>query len=339
MKIRLTKHLSGTTYKVGYFLDMPDFGPLQSNAPNLRIETDAESTSLSKPSQIGALDTTSSLSAQSSDHDALCLPGANSLEDTRELINLSEHMGGHFSVRLREVLSCYECGQNFKKLYRGFCYPCLVSAPSADICWMNPEHCHHAMGTCRSEDWANARCFTGHSVYLAYTSDFKIGITSTSRLSQRWIEQGASSAVKLCQTNSRRTAGLIEKYFKQFLKDRTNNKSLANQMISKAENQSAQILTLAQSLKQSHEAKLAKWLSDQAPAIRYRWSPLKAYFFDHPALVDFEHAANMPSLKLWRQPRESAHQGRLLAIQGRVLSFDQGYLSVSGYELELVRIN
>ena len=344
MKIRLTKLLSGTTYQVGYFIDAEYQATVkqttQQNAATGRIKADDQSSGMTKQSQDGVFDPEGSLSTQSSDPSLdFLLPGASLLGDTQGLINLSDHVGGHFSVRLKEALTCYECGQTFKKLYRGFCYPCLVSAASADACWMNPEHCHHAQGTCRSEEWADARCFTGHCVYLAYTSDFKVGITSTNRLAQRWIEQGAHSAIKLCQTNSRRTAGLIEKYFKQFFKDRTNNAKLANHLIGGSQIESSQILDVAQTLKVDHEQKLADWLAGRAPAMRYQWSPLKAYFFDHPKVPEMSGEADQPNLTLWKQPRDSAQPGRLLGVQGKVMAFDRGYVSIGSYELELLLLS
>ena len=73
--------------------------------------------------------------------------------------------------------------------------------------------------------------------------------------------------------------------------------------------------------------------------MRYQWSPLKAYFFDHPKVPEMSGEADQPNLTLWKQPRDSAQPGRLLGVQGKVMAFDRGYVSIGSYELELLLLS
>ena len=58
-------------------------------------------------------------------------------------------------------------------------------------------------------------------VYLAISSNLKVGITRKSQIPTRWIDQGATSAIILAETPNRHIAGTIEKYLMQYYSDKT----------------------------------------------------------------------------------------------------------------------
>jgi hypothetical protein len=59
-------------------------------------------------------------------------------------------------------------------------------------------------------------------VYLSLTSEIKVGVTRSTQVPFRWIDQGAVKAIELARTPNRYTAGLIEVFLKKHMKDKTN---------------------------------------------------------------------------------------------------------------------
>ena len=64
---------------------------------------------------------------------------------------------------------------------------------------------------------------------MSFTGNFKIGVTRSSQIPTRWIDQGATAAVLLCETPNRYLAGVIEIYLKQFYSDRTNWRKMVSE--------------------------------------------------------------------------------------------------------------
>ena len=56
---------------------------------------------------------------------------------------------------------------------------------------------------------------------MSFTGNLKIGVTRSTQIPTRWIDQGAIKAIILCTTPNRYLAGLIEVHLKQFYSDRT----------------------------------------------------------------------------------------------------------------------
>jgi len=119
-------------------------------------------------------------------------------------------------------IHCQACGRLTNKSFsQGYCYPCFQTLAECDLCVMSPERCHHHLGTCRDNDFAARFCMQTHHVYLANTSGLKVGITRRENLPTRWLDQGATQAVVIMNTASRRAAGLIEHALKAHVSDRT----------------------------------------------------------------------------------------------------------------------
>ena len=60
-----------------------------------------------------------------------------------------------------------------------------------------------------------------HIVYLANSSNVKVGVTRKQQVPTRWIDQGASYAVPIAKTPNRYLCGVIEVALKAYLSDRT----------------------------------------------------------------------------------------------------------------------
>lgn len=117
---------------------------------------------------------------------------------------------------------CIRCGKSTKKSFaQGYCFPCFQKAPETSECVLRPELCRAHEGESRDLEWSKTHCLIEHVVYLALSSDVKVGITRGTQIPTRWIDQGAHEAILLAKTPNRYTAGLIEVALKKHLTDRT----------------------------------------------------------------------------------------------------------------------
>lgn len=146
------------------------------------------------------------------------------------ITGLDDAIGRTFTLRHNDVLTCVSCGRRVKKFYgQGFCYPCLRDAPEASECIVRPELCRAHLGEGRSVEWEREHHDQEHSVYLSLTGGIKVGVTRSTQIPVRWIDQGAVMAVEIARTPYRQLAGLIEVQLKKQLADRTNwRKMLGN---------------------------------------------------------------------------------------------------------------
>ena len=61
-----------------------------------------------------------------------------------------------------------------------------------------------------------------HIVYLANSSNIKVGVTRKTQVPTRWIDQGAHEAIELVEVPNRYLAGITEVALKDFVGDKTN---------------------------------------------------------------------------------------------------------------------
>ena len=156
-----------------------------------------------------------------------------SFDDTELCINAL--VGKPIEITFNQQIRCSACGSMTKKSYsQGYCWPCAHGPNSlarCDLCIMRPETCHHHKGTCREPEWGESYCFSPHIVYIANTSEVKVGITRKTNLPSRWIDQGAISALPILEAETRLDSGRLEKALKSFVSDKTNwRKMLMNEV-------------------------------------------------------------------------------------------------------------
>ena len=148
-----------------------------------------------------------------------------------EPVDLSPYIGKPFTVRATGALSCVHCGKRVKKLFaQGFCYPCFSTAPEAAECIINPELCRAHLGEGRDPDWEIAHHATEHVVYMSYTGAVKVGVTRSTQVPTRWIDQGAVAALVIARVPYRQLAGLIEVDLKRAFADKTNWRAMLKQV-------------------------------------------------------------------------------------------------------------
>ncbi|MDP4207179.1 MAG: DUF2797 domain-containing protein [Bacteroidota bacterium] len=140
-----------------------------------------------------------------------------------EFVAINPLLGKEISLTWKNEIRCINCGRVTKKSFaQGYCYPCFISIPETEECVLRPELCRAHEGIARDMVWATEHCLQDHFVYLALSSEVKVGVTRQSQIPTRWIDQGASQAIKLAKTPNRYTAGLIEVALKKHLTDKTN---------------------------------------------------------------------------------------------------------------------
>tara|TARA_B100000900_G_scaffold25491_1_gene19802 strand:- start:7035 stop:7829 length:795 start_codon:yes stop_codon:yes gene_type:complete len=136
---------------------------------------------------------------------------------------LNDYIGKNIYIEWQKKVICH-CGKEFSKFYRAsFCYKCYWNSPLASQSIFKPELCTAHLGI-EERDLAFEKKLqlADHYVYLANSSGLKVGITRSTQVPTRWIDQGASQAIILALVPNRRFSGDIEVILKDYVKDKTN---------------------------------------------------------------------------------------------------------------------
>lgn len=131
-------------------------------------------------------------------------------------------LGKQIEISFLGDIFCVNCGNKTPKSFGdGFCFNCFQNAAQATPCIIRPELCEAHLGKGRDITWEEEHHNQPHTVYLALTAEPKVGVTRNTQIPTRWIDQGASQAIRIAETPYRQLAGAIEVYLKQFLSDKT----------------------------------------------------------------------------------------------------------------------
>lgn len=215
---------------------------------------------------------------------------------------------------------CISTGKKIKQTYgQGYSWEEYVTLAQCDECIVRPELCHYSQGTCREPSWGEKHCFVPHVIYLSLTSDLKIGITRKTQVPTRWIDQGASKAIKIAEVKDRKTSGLVEFEIAKDMKDKTNwikmlkNESTEVDLLSEKK----KILENYKSLFNKYEVSIA---DDEIVEINY-------------PVIQYPTKVKQINLDKVNQISE-----KLLGIKGQYLIFESGVLNMrkhQGYEIEI----
>lgn len=156
---------------------------------------------------------------------------------------VSELIGKRIALRATGALTCTCCGRRVRKFYGpGVCYPCLRDAPEASPCIIHPELCRAHLGEGRDPQWEQEHHMQEHVVYLAQTGSstsgrggIKVGVTRSTRMPARWIDQGAVAALPIARMPYRQLAGAMEVVLKAVLPDRTDRNAMLRNVAVDAE--------------------------------------------------------------------------------------------------------
>ena len=166
-------------------------------------------------------------------HTTLGEPIQYSLRLGDEEVVLNPFIGHDIQLTFMGKITCIECGRVTKKSFaQGFCFPCMRNSPMNSECIIRPELCRGHLGEGRDIEWERKHHVREHIVYLAVSSEIKVGVTRGDQVPTRWIDQGASAARVIARTPHRCAAGEVEVALKDAFTDRTSwQKMLKNDVL------------------------------------------------------------------------------------------------------------
>ncbi|HCE59138.1 MAG TPA: DUF2797 domain-containing protein [Prolixibacteraceae bacterium] len=220
-------------------------------------------------------------------------------------IAMNDLIGKDISMNFTGQINCISCGKQTKTSFaQGFCYNCLQTAPEASESVVRPELSKAHLGIARDMEWAEKHDLIDHFVYLAVSSEVKVGVTRNHQIPTRWIDQGASAAIKLACTPNRHIAGIIEVFLKKFYTDKTDwREMLKNQVYNTAD-----------------------LLAEKEKALKLLSSELRKYAEPNNTITNIEYPViqfpqKINSLSFDKQPTIT---GKLSGIKGQYLIFADG---------------
>jgi hypothetical protein len=139
-----------------------------------------------------------------------------------DFINMNQLLGKTVNIQFVKY-QCLNCGLD-KPIYRqGFCRTCFFEIPQAADWIMRPElSTAHLNKEDRDLEYEKKVQLQPHIVYLANSSNVKVGVTRKSQVPTRWIDQGAHEAIEIVEVPNRYLAGITEIALKDYVSDKTN---------------------------------------------------------------------------------------------------------------------
>lgn len=236
-------------------------------------------------------------------------------------LNVNQLLGKDLEINFMGF-QCLNCGKKKKILAQGFCYDCFSTSAAAGAWIMRPELSTAHLGIAdRDLEYETRVQIQPHVVYLAASSDMKVGVTRKTQVPTRWIDQGASWATPLVEVPNRYLAGITEVALKDHFSDKINwKKMLLNEV--------NEIDLIAK------RNEVRSLLPDEVQQY-FEATEEKLYTLDYPVL---QYPTKVGAgLNLSKTP---VFSGKLMGIKGQYLLFEDGTVfNVRSYEGFVVQIN
>jgi hypothetical protein len=224
------------------------------------------------------------------------------LDMESDFVNMNQLLDKEITM-LFVKYECLNCHLN-KQIYRqGFCKSCFFETPNAGDWIMKPELSTAHLGKeDRDLEFEKKMQLKPHIVYLANSSDVKVGVTRKSQVPTRWIDQGAHEAIEIVEVPNRYLAGITEVALKQYVSDKTNWRKMLTNDITDAD------LVV-------EKEKLSKYIPEE----------VKEYYLDKnvkETQINFpvnKYPQKVKSLNLIKTP---TYKGVLKGVKGQYLIFD-----------------
>lgn len=208
---------------------------------------------------------------------------------------------------------CLSCSLD-KEIYRqGFCKSCFYETPQAGDWIMHPEKSTAHLGIeDRDLEYEKRVQLQPHVVYLALSSNVKVGVTRKQQVPTRWIDQGAIQALPILEVPNRYLAGIAEVALKEHIADKTNWRAMLKNEVANDD------------LKEVKE-QLKAYLPEE----------VQEYYLENEPILDLnfpvsQYPVKLKSLNLSKTPNYS---GVLKGIKGQYLIFeDQTVFNVRNNE-------
>ncbi len=242
------------------------------------------------------------------------------LETHQDYLNMNQLLDKNLTIEF-DAYECLSCGKNKKIFRQGHCYDCFVKSAQVGDWIMKPELSKaHLDIADRDLEYEKSVQLQPHIVYLATSSNLKVGVTRKTQIPTRWIDQGASKAIAMLETPNRYLAGIAEVALKDYVSDKTSwQKMLKNEVVDF--NLVEEMHRLYQYLPQETKEFFLSQNTD-------------VYKMDFPVL---QYPTKIKSLNLQKTP---IIQGKLKGIKGQYLLFEEGNVfNVRNNEGNVVRIS
>lgn len=229
-----------------------------------------------------------------------------------DFLNLNQVLNKELTISFLKY-QCLNCGEDRPIFRQGFCRTCFYEIPTAGDWIMRPElSTAHLDKEDRDLEYEKKVQLQPHIVYLANSSNIKVGVTRKSQVPTRWIDQGAHEAIEIVEVPNRYLAGITEVALKEHIGDKTNwRKMLTNDVDDE---------DLVE-----YRNKLKKYIPEEA-TVYYIESNTETHL-EFPVL---QYPKKVKSLNLDKTP---TYTGVLKGIKGQYLIFeDSTVFNVRGSE-------
>jgi hypothetical protein len=236
----------------------------------------------------------------------------------KDFLNVNQLLDKKVSIEFLRY-QCLNCKLEKKIFRQGFCYDCFYAIPQAADWIMRPElSTAHLDKEDRDLAYEKSVQLQPHIVYLANSSNVKVGVTRKSQIPTRWIDQGAHEAIEIVEVPNRYLAGITEVALKEHISDKTNWRTMLKNEI--------------------QDEDLVQWRNKLKPFIPAEASE---YFIENNTETNLEfpvlqYPSTLKSLNLDKTP---FYEGVLKGIKGQYLLFDDGTVfNIRGSEGYVVSI-
>ena len=236
-----------------------------------------------------------------------------------DFIHVNQLLGKTISMKFVGE-ECLSCGLDRPIFRQGFCKSCFFEKPVAGDWIMRPELSKAHLGIeDRDLDYEKKAQLQPHIVYLANSSNVKVGVTRKSQVPTRWIDQGAHEAIEVVEVPNRYLAGITEVALKDHVADKTNwRKMLKNDI---------------------EDEDLSDWKIRLKPFIP---DEVLEYFIETNQEIQLhfpvsQYPEKPKSLNL---KKEQEYSGKLVGVKGQYFIFeDQTVFNIRANEGTVVQIN
>ncbi|MDA8734325.1 DUF2797 domain-containing protein, partial [Flavobacteriaceae bacterium] len=197
---------------------------------------------------------------------------------------------------------CLNCKSDLQLYRQGHCKKCFFALPSTADWIMKPELSKaHLNIEDRDLEFEKKVQLKPHVLYLAFSSNVKVGVTRKTQVPFRWIDQGAVQAIEIAEFPNRYLAGISEVALKNYYADKTNWREMLKTSSSNVDLELERVNALE---------KIPKEALDSIQTKQY-----STFDIDYPVN---KYPEKPRSLNL---PKEKSFTGELAGVKGQYLIF------------------
>lgn len=221
----------------------------------------------------------------------------------QDFLNLNQVINKRLAINFLHY-RCMECNQQKKVFANGVCYQCFMVLPEMGQWVMRPElSVAHLGKEDRDLDYEQKAQLQPHIVYLANSSNVKVGVTRKSQIPTRWIDQGAHEAIEVVEVPNRYLAGITEVALKEYVSDKTNWRRMLTNNLTDLD-----LAQIKEDLKQHLPEEVKEYYLPASQELEIKY-PVETY----PEKIKTLNLAKMPF-----------YEGILKGIKGQYLIFEDG---------------